>query len=218
MTKKLFWQNPYQTEILTTVTSISENDVTLKETIFFAFAGGQESDSGTIDAIAVTKATKDGLQIIYSLEKVPNFKVGDSVVVQIDWPRRYALMKLHFAAELVLVVCQKLFPGIQKIGAHISQDKSRIDFLWSQNLNPYLEKIQNEVQQIIDSNFPIISGFSDELTERRFWEIEGIAKVPCGGTHPKTTKELGIIHLRRDNCGKGKERIIICLKDFEKKE
>ena len=43
MTKKLFWQDPYQTELRTTVTSVNQTEVTLQETIFFAFSGGQES-------------------------------------------------------------------------------------------------------------------------------------------------------------------------------
>ena len=41
----------------------------------------------------------------------------------------------------------------------------------------------------------------------RYWEIEGFARVPCGGTHLKRTGEVGNIALKRKNIGKGKERI-----------
>lgn len=47
--------------------------------------------------------------------------------------------------------------------------------------------------------------------EKRFWEIEGFAKVSCGGTHVKRTGEVGGMKLKRNNIGKGKERIEITL-------
>lgn len=211
MTKKLFWKNPYQAELETTVTSIEGNCITLKETIFFAFSGGQESDGGLINGIKVINAQKNGKEIFYTFEQEPNFLVSNVVSVKIDWARRYSLMRLHFAAELVLVVCQKIFLGIEKIGAHISQEKSRIDFLWSESIASKLKLIEEEVNKLIEKDLKIISDFSDEENERRFWCIEGLAKIPCGGTHPKTTKELGSIKLKRENSGKGKERVVIFL-------
>lgn len=49
------------------------------------------------------------------------------VVMTIDWPRRYRLMRLHFAAELILeIVTQKY--QLEKVGAHIAESKARIDF------------------------------------------------------------------------------------------
>ena len=48
MVKKIFWQDPYLTELNTTVHSVAGNQVTLNETIFYAFSGGQESDAGSI--------------------------------------------------------------------------------------------------------------------------------------------------------------------------
>ncbi|HAE50502.1 MAG TPA: alanyl-tRNA editing protein, partial [Tistrella mobilis] len=42
---------------------------------------------------------------------------------------------------------------------------------------------------------------------RRYWEVEGVARVPCGGTHLRRTGEVGAITLKRVNVGKGKERI-----------
>jgi len=55
MTKKLFWDNPYLTECDATVTSVNGTRVKLDQTIFFAFSGGQESDSGNIGEINVYK-------------------------------------------------------------------------------------------------------------------------------------------------------------------
>ena len=48
MTKKIFWQDPYLTELETAVQTVKGNQITVKETIFYAFSGGQESDHGTI--------------------------------------------------------------------------------------------------------------------------------------------------------------------------
>lgn len=136
-------------------------------------------------------------------------QVGDPVKITIDWEKRYQLMRLHFAAEIVLeLVCQR-FPDVVKVGAHIAQDKSRIDFEWSQNISPFIPALQEAAQQIIDSDQAIISAFSDEVMERRYWKIQEFSQVPCGGTHLKRTGEVGTIRLKRVNPGKGKERIEI---------
>ncbi|MFZ5838171.1 MAG: alanine--tRNA ligase-related protein, partial [Pseudomonadota bacterium] len=183
MTEKVFWNNPYQPEIISVVTQITGNNVELSHTIFYAESGGQESDEGTIAGIRVVKAEKSGSRIIYTLETTPTFAVGDEVVTEIDWPRRYALMKLHFAAEVVLELFTQNFNSITKIGAHISEDKSRIDFEWPENIAPLLPALQYKAQALIDSDSIITSEFSDQTKERRYWKVEGFAQVPCGGTH-----------------------------------
>lgn len=211
MTEKVFWNNPYQTKIISVVTQITGNNVELSHTIFYAESGGQESDEGTIAGIPVVKAEKSGSRIIYTLETTPTFAVGDEVVTEIDWPRRYALMKLHFAAEVVLELFTQNFNSIIKIGAHISEDKSRIDFEWPENIAPLLPALLSKAQALIDSDSIITSEFSDQTKERRYWKVEGFAQVPCGGTHLKRTSEVGKIALKRKNVGKGKERVEITL-------
>lgn len=209
MTKKIFWQDPYLTDLETVVQTAHGNQVTVSETIFYAFSGGQESDSGTIGGYKVLEARKEGKEIFYTLEESHRLKAGDTVKICIDWDRRYKLMRLHFAAEIVLeLVCQK-FPDVVKVGAHIAQDKSRIDFEWSQNISPFIATLQQEAQSIIDSNQEIVSAFSDETNERRYWKINEFSQVPCGGTHIKRTGEMGTIRLKRVNPGKGRERIEI---------
>ena len=213
MTIKVFWQDPYLTELNTTVESVNSNNITLKETIFYAFSGGQESDYGTIGGYKVTEARKEGKEIYYTLGDNHGLKVDDKAKIIIDWPRRYNLMRLHFAAELVLeVVCHR-FPEIIKVGAHIAQNKARIDFEWQQKISPFIAEIQNEVQNIINANQEIISAFSDEENERRYWKIKEFAQVPCGGTHIKRTGEVGMIKLKRENPGKGRERIEIYVRE-----
>ncbi|ELB2821708.1 alanyl-tRNA editing protein [Vibrio alginolyticus] len=211
MSEKLFWVNPYQTELNSRVTNVDGNKVELDQTIFFAESGGQESDEGTINGIPVLIAQKLGVRLIYTLESSPNFTLGDIVTTNIDWKRRYALMKLHFAAEVVLEMFYQRWEGIVKIGAHISENKSRIDFEWSENIGPLLKEIETDVQDLINSDSVIISDFSDQESERRYWRVDGFAQVPCGGTHLKRTSEVGQIQLKRKNIGKGKERVEITL-------
>jgi Ser-tRNA(Ala) deacylase AlaX len=209
MTKKVFWKDPYLTQLDTFLTSVKESDVTVEQTIFFAFSGGQESDHGTIADHRVLQARTEGKEIVYTLENGHGLKPGDQVRMKIDWDRRYKLMRLHFAAEIVLELVSQRLGSIKKIGAHIAQDKARIDFEWDGNISKVLPDIQKEALRIIEANRDITSAFSDEEKEKRYWEIGGFAKVPCGGTHLRKTGEVGEIELKRKNPGKGKERIEI---------
>jgi Ser-tRNA(Ala) deacylase AlaX len=120
-------------------------------------------------------------------------------------------MRLHFAAEIVLELMYRHLESIKKVGAHIAQDKARVDFEWGENISNVLPAIQKEALRIIGANSEIISAFSNEETEERYWEIAGFARVPCGGTHLKRTGEVGAIELKRKNPGKGKERVEIYL-------
>jgi len=211
MTRKLFWKEPYLTRLDTHITRVDGNEVTVAETIFYAFSGGQESDHGTIGGQRVLQARKDGKEILYTLEEGHGLNVGDAVTITIDWERRYCLMRLHFAAELILELAYQNLKGIEKIGAHIAQDKARIDFKWPQSIAAVFPLLEGEANRIIAADQPILSAYSDEADERRTWEVAGFARVSCGGTHLKRTGEVGGIVLRRDNIGKGKERIIVSL-------
>jgi alanyl-tRNA synthetase len=213
MTNKLFWKDPYLTQLETHITRVEDNDITVEQTIFFAFSGGQESDDGTIGNHRVLQARKEGKEIVYTVEKSHGFKPGDPVRMKIDWGRRYKLMRLHFAAEIVLELVYQNLGSIKKIGAHIAQDKARIDFEWSENISKVLPGIQKKVLGMIEANQEIISAFSNEATEERYWEIRGFARVPCGGTHLRRTGEIGEIELKRKNPGKGKERIEITVSE-----
>lgn len=207
MTNELFWSDPYLCTCETSIVSASGPVVTLKDTVFYAFSGGQESDAGTISGYPVIRAVKVGLEIEYELSPGHGLRPGTPVRVEIDWDRRYNLMRLHFAAELVLELVGRKLPGIEKIGAHIAVDKARIDFAWPASIAASLLEISAEAQAIIDRDLEIISAFSDEKTQRRFWEVPGFARVPCGGTHLRRTGEVGQITLKRKNPGKGKERV-----------
>lgn len=210
--RKIFWDNPYQYNLMTRVTSINANRILFDETSAFSFSGGQESDKASINGINILNSEIDGNLIYYILPEDHGLSVGDEVTMEIDWPRRYRLMRLHFAAELVLeLVTRKL--GVEKIGAHIAETKARIDFFYDRNISTSFEHLLNEYNEIIAKDVPIKTGFSDEERQRRYWKIENFAQVPCGGTHVKSTAEVGYVTLKRVNIGGGKERIEIKLRE-----
>lgn len=209
--EKCFWSQPYLNTLETQVRTVAGDTVTLVMTIFYAQSGGQASDQGTIAGLPVLEARKVGADIVYRLPPDHQLAPGSTVVVEIDWSRRYRLMRLHFAAELVLELVCRHIGAVEKFGAHIAEDKARIDFAWHENVARYLPRWQAEAQALIDADLQIVSAFSDEGAGRRYWEIDGFARVPCGCTHLRRTGEVGVIALKRKNVGRGKERVEITL-------
>jgi alanyl-tRNA synthetase len=209
--RKIFWLDAYRTAHKTRIAGVDSQRVRLEETIFFAFSGGQESDAGTVAGHPVLAAEKEGLDIVYTLPPNHGLRAGDEVEVAIDWDRRYRLMRLHFAAEMVLQIVYKLRPGIERIGAHISANKARVDFALEDSIAALFPHIGAQVATLLAADLPIVTAFADEAAERRYWEVDGFARMPCGGTHPRRTAEVGAIKLKRKNTGKGKERIEISL-------
>ena len=79
------------------------------------------------------------------------------------------------------------------------------------NISLIFEDILEDYNTIVEKDLPIKTGFSDIDNQRRFWQIDGVSKVSCGGTHVKSTAEVGFITLKRKNIGQSKERIEIKL-------
>jgi Ser-tRNA(Ala) deacylase AlaX len=209
--RKIFWEDPYLTELSTIVTSVSGDVVTLRDTIAYAFSGGQQSDEGTINGLKIIEAQKDGKEIFYTIEAGHDLNEGDPVLLRIDWEKRYKIMKLHFAAEVILELVNQNFGSPQKIGANITSEKARIDFIWDNNISEMFPLLSSKAKELIEADKPIESAFSNEEEQIRYWKIEGFGQVPCGGTHIRRTGELGALRLKRDRQGKSKERIEIYL-------
>ncbi|WP_455391859.1 alanyl-tRNA editing protein [[Eubacterium] cellulosolvens] len=210
ITNRLFWEDPYRTECEANVLKVQDNEIVLDQTVFYAFSGGQASDVGTINDIPVIEAKKAGDEIVYVLEKPPEFKQGDKVNVKIDWENRYRLMKLHAASHIIYFIFQDN-TGIKKlIGSNVTKDKGRLDYEHPESIASILPDIESKANEIFneDSEIRMYPDTADQ--NKRWWECMGW-KVPCGGTHVKSTKEIGNIRLKRKNIGSGKERIEIYL-------
>jgi Ser-tRNA(Ala) deacylase AlaX len=209
--RKVFWEDPYLTVLSTIVTRVDGNVITLRDTIAYAFSGGQQSDEGTINGFHILKAQKDGKEILYTIDALHHIKEGDTAVVKINWEKRYKIMKLHFAAEIILELVNQNFGNPQKTGANITSEKARIDFIWDNNISEMFPVLEAKAKELIAADKPIESGFSNEAEQIRYWKIEGFGQVPCGGTHIKRTGEVGALRLKRERQGKSKERIEIYL-------
>src|SRR4030042_5578665 len=98
MTRKIFWKDSYLTQLETYITGVKDDDITVYQAIFFAFAGGQESDHGTIGNSRVLQAQTENREIVYTLEQGHGLKRGDPVSLQMDWGSRYQLSRLVFPA------------------------------------------------------------------------------------------------------------------------
>jgi Ser-tRNA(Ala) deacylase AlaX len=231
--KKLFWVDPYLTKINTTVSAVNGNEIVFDETIAYCEAGGQESDKAKINGIEIMGSRMDKSEpylIYYALLEGHGLSVGDKVAMEIDWPRRNRLMRLHFTCELVLILMNRLFNKtpdgqelrpeeidtvIKKRGAHIAEEGARVDFECATNIADYFPHLLAEYKKIIDADLPIEKGYLDEAKQIRYWRLPDIAMIPCGGTHVKSTREIGDILLKRDRANKGVERIRITLKETE---
>lgn len=215
---KLFWDGPYLTRCDATVAVVAVADVTVDRTVAFAFSGGQASDAGSIGEHEILSARTEGLEIVYTLPAGHGLTAGDPVVIAIDGTARSRIMRLHFAAELVLELVTQLFGRTQllgspeKIGANITAEKARVDFAWDGDIREALPAVKAELARLVEADLPISSDFSDRSAQRRFWRIDGFAEVACGGTHPRSTGEVGRVALKRANPGAGKERIEITLR------
>jgi len=79
MTKKIFWEDPYLTQLETRIASVKGNDITVEQTIFYAFSGGQESDYGTIGNNRTTR--------LYFLRSLCHFESSLSASSMMERPR-----------------------------------------------------------------------------------------------------------------------------------
>ncbi|MCK7471845.1 MAG: hypothetical protein MZU95_14485 [Desulfomicrobium escambiense] len=82
-------------------------------------------------------------------------------MIKIDWTRRYRLMRLHFAAEIVLELVYQLFGRPLKIGANISEDKARLDFIWEGRISDTFPVLMERAGRIIEADLPIRSEYSE---------------------------------------------------------
>src|SRR4030065_2655993 len=109
-TKQLYLQDSYRRTFEATIQNVNGNEVILDQTIFHPLTGGVANDVGDLMVegvkrkvlrVEINRATKE---ITHVLEDVSGLKVGDVVKGEVNWDRRYALMRLHTAAHLIAAI------------------------------------------------------------------------------------------------------------------
>jgi misacylated tRNA(Ala) deacylase len=130
-TELIFRFDAYLTSASATVTALGERGVELDRTIFYPQGGGQAGDTGTLvrangERLGVIDTRKGEAQdsVTHVLAPgSPRLDVGEPLQLELDWTRRYALMRLHTA--LHLLSCVVVAPVS---GGNITPDRGRLDF------------------------------------------------------------------------------------------
>ena len=230
----LFEENAYIKEIETKIKSLDleNNAVELENTVFYGKSGGQPGDIGQIiidgRKIEVKDTLKDKNSIINILEDIDGIIIGQTVIARIDWQRRYKYMRMHGALHLM---CATIPLGVT--GGQIGYEKSRLDFNDPDKqinkeeleikINNLLSK-DNEItyeyidSKILDNKPELVRTMSVKPPKidgkLRFVKIGTIDFQPCGGTHVKSTNEIGPIKIGKiENKGKMNRRVNILLND-----
>ena len=233
MTDELFRKDSYLRECDATVVAAEGQSVALDRTVFYPLGGGQPGDSGAMtwasgSAKIVDTRYGDSGEILHLLEDgSPVPPLGETVHVELDWERRYRHMRMHTAMHLLGAVLRY---GVT--GGNISTDKSRLDFDMEDSVDK--EAVGAAVRALVEGDHPISCRWisdaeldaNPELVrtmsvqpprgkgEVRLLEIEGVDLQPCGGTHLKSTAEVGTVRIGKvEKKGRRNRRVNIHLDD-----
>jgi len=213
VTTFLFRDDAYLTSTPAVVTAVSDAGVTLDQTIFYATSGGQPGDTGRLQradgtVLPITGTIHpdgDKSSILHQLTPdAPPLLVGETVTLSLDWARRLKLMRMHTALHLVTVVLPYPITG-----AAVGEDKGRVDF----NLPevPDAAEVEAQLNELVARDLPVTTEWitDEELAANpglvksmnvkppmgmgrvRLVRIGDVDLQPCGGTHVRSTGEIG---------------------------
>jgi misacylated tRNA(Ala) deacylase len=233
MTEELFREDSYLKSCEATVVAVNADGVVLDRTVFYPEGGGQPGDAGSFKLVdgrelVVVNTRKGGEGITHVLdENTSPPAVGDTLTAEIDWDRRYLHMRIHTALH---VLCAHVEGAVT--GGSIGAGKGRLDFDIPGE-RPDKETLTQMLMEVVNADHPLtISSISDEELESnpdlvRTMSVKpptGAGKVrmvrvgdavdfqPCGGTHLRSTGEIGAIAVGKiENKGKQNRRINVVL-------
>ena len=233
MTAELFREDSYLEECEATVTAAGDDVVVLDRTVFYPLGGGQPGDTGTLQwgsgsARVVDTRYGDNGAIMHIVEAGAELPaVGDTVTAALDWDRRYRHMRMHTAMHLLGAVLRY---GVT--GGNISSEKSRLDFDMEDTVDK--EAVGAAMAALVAEDHPVSCRWitdaeldaQPELVRTmsvqpprgkgkvRLLEIEGVDLQPCGGTHLRSTSEVGKVRIGKvEKKGKRNRRVNIHLDD-----
>ena len=232
----LFRDDSYLKDCDATVVAIEPNGgIVLDRTVFYAASGGQPADRGTLVSkagaaipIANVIFTDPGKTIIAHgpAPGAPPVAVGDTVRAEIDWPVRHARMRMHTALHLLCAVLP--YPVT---GGSVGEAESRLDFdipdagLDKDAITAKLaEMIATDAavssRWIADAELEANPGLIKTMSVKppmgtgrvRLIEIAGLDLQPCGGTHVRSTTEIGAVRVTQvEKTGKLNRRVRLAL-------
>ncbi len=231
MTEPLY-SDAYRTECDATVTAIHERGYILDATIFYPQGGGQPGDKGTLVTgdgreipIETTVYAEDRKQIVHvPAEGAGTLAEGDRITCKLDWETRLPRMRIHSALHLLSVVLP--YPVT---GGAIGDGEGRLDFdIADSGLDK--DEITEKLNELVardaaiteswitdaelDANPDLVKTMSVKPPRGagrvRMVTIEGIDYQPCGGTHVKSTAEIGKVQVTQiQKKGKQNRRVRI---------
>lgn len=233
-TELLFRDDAYARTATARVVAVGAEGIELDRTIFYPQGGGQQGDAGTLrrangEAIAIVDTRKGAAPdavVHVGAPGMPQPEIGETLALELDWNRRYALMRLHTA--LHVMSCVVVAPVT---GGNISPEKARLDFDIDISLLD-AGRIERETNALIaravDTETVWIA--DEELDARpelvktmsvapprgggrvRLVRIPGIDLQPCSGTHVRNIGEIGAIRvLKIRSEGQRNKRVEIAL-------
>lgn len=232
----VFQSDAYARSCEATVVTASPQGITLDRTVFYPMGGGQPGDQGTLRlgdgtevAIVDTRkgeGTDEALHIPVTGAPLP--APGTRVVAEIDWERRYRLMRVHTCLHLLSAVVNAPVTGGQ-----VGDGKGRLDFDLPEATLDKAE-ITTALNRLVAEDHPVCARWitDAELEAQpdlvktmsvkpprgqgkvRLMEIEGVDLQPCGGTHLRRTGEVGRVEVVKiEKKGRHNRRVVVALVD-----
>jgi alanyl-tRNA synthetase len=237
-TERLYYHDSRLLEFDARVISLSEHKgqiaVVLDRTAFYPTGGGQPTDTGTLgDARVVDCIDAEAAGVLHLIEG-PAPEVGADVHGKIDWLRRLDHMQQHTGQHILSGAFVRLFDAPTR-SFRVLENECEIDVALEDPSDERIERAVDLANQIVWESRPIqISQVTSEEAARlplrkeparegelRVIEIADFDLTPCGGTHARSTGEVGVIAVRSWERAKGLTRIqfmagIRALADYRK--
>ena len=237
MTELLYLRDAYLTSFTATVVATREGAVALDRTAFYPTGGGQPHDVGTLGGILVRDVRKEADHVWHVLDVVaPNgtvLAVGSTVDGVVDWERRHKLMRTHTALHVLCGVIWNEW-RVPVTGGNMEPLSARMDFEFDPLPEGFAARVEALVNEALERDHAIdvsflprstavmdedlirtkVSLIPETVNEIRVVNIVGLDKQADGGTHVKSTNEVGRMRvLKTENKGKGNKRIRVEIVD-----
>lgn len=208
--------------------------VALDRSAFYPTGGGQPHDTGSLAELPVVDVRKEGREVWHSLGgDGPLPTAGDEVAAELDWDRRHALMRTHTALHVLCGVIWNEW-GVPVTGGNMEPLSARMDFEFDPLPDGFGAMVEERVNAELAAARPIAVSFlprpaamadadlirtkvnliPEFVTEIRVVDIVGLDKQADGGTHVRSTDEVGrIAVLKTESKGKGNKRIRLHVED-----